>query len=208
MYVSFANENLILSWNAVAILSGFPAAYHPLGSTIIILGGLVALATILMNSLLHLMAVLLILNPTGHLRLLGADKSVLYHTYRHQRLLLALFTDLLGLLLAVLGVVVLLSFLGTGLHLKLADLLRLDMPNLLLNWERKDIAKLLAIPVTSLHLILADHLRPVHVSLAHLHLGLSRGVVTVLDWLPVTHHTLLLMSIVLSVLVLLAIKLD
>ena len=132
MYVSFANVDLILSWNAVAILSGFPAAYHPLGSTIIILGGLVALATILMNSLLHLMAVLLILVPTGLLRLAGADKSVLYHTYRHQKLL-AMVTDLLGLLLAVLGVVVLLSLLRVSLHLPLAALLLLNVAVLLLN---------------------------------------------------------------------------
>ena len=46
---------------------------------------------------------------------------------------LALVADLSGLLLAVLDVVILLSSLGTSLHLELADLLLLEMPALCLN---------------------------------------------------------------------------
>ena len=93
--------------------------------------------------------------------------------------------DLSGLLLAVLDVAVLLSFLGTGLHLNLADLLWLAMAVLLLDWESENIGELIVVPV--------------HVSLAHLLLDLSRGVVTGLDWLPVIHHTLFALHIIVLV---------
>merc|ERR1711954_421410 len=115
---------------------------------------------------------------------MGIKISALGVAQRLGAFLLALVTDLSGLLLAVLDVIVLLSFLGTGLHLILADLLRLEMAFLLLKCEGKDIGELLVISV--------------HVGLAHLNLGLSRDVVTVLDWLPVVHHTLWPMSIVLN----------
>ena len=81
--------------------------------------------------------------------------------------LLALFADLSELLLAVLDVTVLLGFLGTSLHLELVDFLRLETIDLLLSWEGEAIEDLPAIPV--------------HVSLAHLTLGLSRDVVTTIS---------------------------
>merc|ERR1711875_41926 len=98
------------------------------------------------NNLLDLVAVLLVLIPASLLRLVGADKPVLRDTDWLQRLLLALVTDLPGLLLAVLGVAVLLGLLRARLHLQLADLLRLEVAVLLLHWEREDIGKLLAVP--------------------------------------------------------------
>ena len=57
--------------------------------------------------------------------------------------------DLSGLLLAVLDVAVLLSSLGTGLHLKLANPLRLGMTVLLLGWEGEDIGRLLILIIAS-----------------------------------------------------------
>ena len=117
------------------------------------------IAHFLKDNFLHLVAVLLILVPAGLLRLIGTDQPVLHNTYWLQRLLLALVTDLPGLLLTVLGVAVLLSLLGASLHLQLADLLGLKMAILLLNWERKDVRELLAVPV--------------HVSLANLDLDLK-----------------------------------
>merc|ERR1719347_486604 len=87
-----------------------------------------------------------------------------------QSLLLALVTDLPWLLLAVLGVAVLLSFLGTSLHLKLADLLRLEMAVLLLDREGEDVGELLAISV--------------NISLAHFHLDLSWDIVAILSGFP------------------------
>merc|ERR1719312_2279567 len=87
------------------------------------------------NNLLHLVAVLLVLIPASLLGLVGADQSVLHSTYWLQRLLLALVTDLPGLLLAVLGVAVLFGLLRASLHLQLADLLRFKVAILLLNWD-------------------------------------------------------------------------
>merc|ERR1719342_1066049 len=96
----------------------------------------------LKNNLLHLVAVLLVLIPAGLLRLVGADQPVLHNTHRLQRLLLALVTDLPGLLLAVLGVAVLLSLLRASLHLQLTDLLGLEVAVLLLNREGEDVREL------------------------------------------------------------------
>ena len=62
-------------------------------------------------------------------------------------ILLAVVTDLSGLLLAVLGVVVLLNLLGTSLHLQFSDLLRFNAGVLLLSWEGEDVGDLFAIPV-------------------------------------------------------------
>merc|ERR1719347_318736 len=146
----------------------------------------------LKNDLLNLVAVLLVLVPAGLLRLVGADQPVLHNTDWLQRLLLALVTDLPGLLLAVLGVAVLLSLLGASLHLKFTDLLGLKVAILLLNREGEDIGELLAVPV--------------HVSLANLHLDLSRNVVTILSRLSAADHTLGSIAIVLGGLVPLAVE--
>ena len=88
----------------------------------------------------------------------------LFHVaQRLNRLLLALIADLPGLLLAVLGVAILLGFLGTSLHLQLADLLRLEVAVLLLNWEGEDVGELLAVPVD--------------IGLAHLNLNLGEIII-------------------------------
>merc|ERR1719320_1041951 len=147
----------------------------------------------LKNNLLHLVAVLLVLIPASLLRFVGADKPVLHNTYRLHRLLLALVTDLPGLLLAVLGVAVLLSLLRASLHLQLTDLLGLEVAVLLLYWEGEDIRELLAVPV--------------HVSLANLELDLSWDVVTFLGRFPAADHTLGSIAIVLGGLVPLAVEL-
>merc|ERR1719347_1175560 len=146
----------------------------------------------LKNNLLNLVAVLLLLVPASLLRLVGADQPVLHNTHWLQRLLLALVTDLPGLLLAVLGVAVLLGLLRASLHLQLADLLGLEMAVLLLDWEGEDVRELLAVPV--------------HVSLANLNLNLSRNVVTILGRFPAADYTLGSISIVLGGLVSLAVK--
>merc|ERR1719312_469778 len=147
----------------------------------------------LKNNLLHLMAVLLLLVPASLLGLVGADQPVLHNTYWLQGLLLALVTDLPGLLLAVLGVAVLLGLLRASLHLQLADLLRLEVAVLLLYWKREDVGELLAVPV--------------HVSLANLDLNLSWDVVTILGRFPAADHTLGSIAIVLGGLVPLAVEL-
>merc|ERR1719342_663717 len=137
----------------------------------------------LKNNLLHLVAVLLVLIPASLLGLVGADQPVLHNTYWLQRLLLTLITDLPGLLLAVLGVAVLLGLLRASLHLKLADLLGLEVAVLLLNWEGEDVGKLLTVPV--------------HVSLADLHLDLSGDVITALCGFPIADNSLRTIPIVL-----------
>merc|ERR1719312_988811 len=152
------------------------------------------IAHFLKNNLLHLVAVLLVLIPASLLRLVSADQPVLHNTDWLQRLLLALVTDLPGLLLAVLGVAVLLGLLRASLHLKLADLLRFKVAVLLLNREGEDVGELLAVPV--------------HVSLANLNLDLSWNVVTILSGFPATDHTLRSIAVVLGGLVPLAIELN
>merc|ERR1711875_206685 len=147
---------------------------------------------LLENNLLDLVAILLVLIPASLLRLVGADQPVLHNTDWLQRFFLALVTDLPGLLLAVLGVAVLLSLLGASLHLKFTDLLRLEVAILLLNWEGEDVRELLAVPV--------------HVSLANLHLDLSRNVVTILSRFPAADHTLGSIAIVLGGLIPLAVE--
>merc|ERR1719347_1141070 len=148
----------------------------------------------LKNDLLNLVAVLLVLVPAGLLRLVGADQPVLHNTDWLQRLLLALVTDLPGLLLAVLGVAVLLGLLRPSLHLQLADLLGLEMAILLLNWEGEDVGEFLTVPM--------------HVSLAYLDLDLSWDVITVLSRFPAADHTLGSIAIVLGGLVPLAVELN
>merc|ERR1719482_200495 len=95
-----------------------------------------------------------------------ACQALLHVTEGLDGLLLALVADFPGLLLAVLGVAVLLGFLGTSLHLQLADLLGLEVAVLLLDWEGEDVGKLLAVPVD--------------IGLAHLNLNLSGNVVAIL----------------------------
>ena len=95
--------------------------------------------------------------------LIVADQPLLSVT---QWLDVTLVVDLSGLLLAVLGVVVLLSLLGTSFHLELVDLLQLELVILFLSWECENVGKLSALPL--------------HVSLAYFALGLSRVVVTAL----------------------------
>ena len=113
----------------------------------------------LKHDLLHLMAILLVLLLAGLLWLVGTNQPLLFLAHRLDGLLLALVTNLPGLLLAVLGVAVLLGFLGTSLHFKLADLLRLEMTVLFLYREGEDIGELFTIPV--------------HISLASFHLNLN-----------------------------------
>ena len=132
------------------------------------------------------MAVLLVLVPAGLLRLVGTDQPLLFLTHRLDGLLLALVTDLPGLLLAVLGVAVLLGFLGTSLHFKLADLLRLEMTVLLLYGEGEDIGELFTIPVNislaSFNLDLQDKTIKPDQDLSDT--NLTGDVVTALCWLP------------------------
>merc|ERR1719312_1400071 len=99
------------------------------------------------HNLLHLMAVLLLLVPTLLHGFVDTFLPCLHCADRLETLLLALVADLPGLLLAVLGVAVLLSFLGASLHLQLADLLGLKMAVLLLDREGEDVRELFAISV-------------------------------------------------------------
>ena len=79
-------------------------------------------------------------------------------------LLFHVLAGLSGLHLAVLGVAVLPSLLGTGLHLELASLLWLEMVVLLHILEREGIGELLAVPVhvslESLYLVLLGESTP------------------------------------------------
>merc|ERR1719407_186599 len=118
------------------------------------------------NYFLNLVAVLLGLVLTLLHWFVDACQTLLHVTEGLDGFLLALVADLPGLLLAVLGVAVLLGFLGTSLHLQLADLLGLKVAVLLLNWEGEDVGKLLAVPVD--------------VGLAHLDLDLSWNIVAIL----------------------------
>ena len=93
-------------------------------------------------------------------RLVDALYPLLLDTVSLEGLLLALITHLPGLLLAVLGVAVLLGLLRASLHFKLADLLRLKVAILLLNWKGEDVGELLAVPVD--------------ICFAHLHLDLEQ----------------------------------
>merc|ERR1719184_304674 len=149
-------------------------------------------ANLLKYHLLDLVAILLLFVPRRLLGHVGTLKTLLHVTNRLEGLLLALVTDLPGLLLAVLGVAVLLGLLRASLHLKLADLLGLEVAVLFLHWEGEDIGKLLAIPVD--------------ISLAHLHLDLSWDVITVLFALLVADHTLWPITIILGALVPLAVE--
>merc|ERR1719260_115300 len=149
-------------------------------------------AFFLKDHLLDLMAVLLVHVIAGLHRLVGADQPLLSVTQGLDGFLLALITDLPGLLLAVLGVAVLLGLLRSSLHLELADLLWLKVAVLLLDWEGEDVGKLLAVSV--------------HVSLADLHLDLSRDVVATLCGFPIAHDTLRTIPIVLGALVPLAVE--
>merc|ERR1719312_335923 len=145
------------------------------------------------HNLLDLMAVLLLLVPTLLHGFVDTFLPSLHRTDRLESLLLALVADLPGLLLAVLGVAVLLSFLGASLHLKLADLLGLKMAVLLLDREGEDVRELFAISV--------------NISLAHLHLDLSWDIVAFLSGFPGTDDTLGTVAVVFGALVPLAVEL-
>merc|ERR1719233_1644861 len=153
------------------------------------------IANLFKHHLLHLMAVLLLLVPalllTWHVETL---KTLLHVAHRLESLLLALVTDLPGLLLAILGVAVLLGLLGASLHLKFADLLGLEVTVLFLHGEGEDIGELLAVPV--------------HISLAHFHLDFSGDVVAIMLGYLLTHDTLGPIAIVLSALVPLTVELE
>merc|ERR1719186_261961 len=146
------------------------------------------------DHLLHLVAVLLILVLALLLRDVLAGEPLLHIAQRLNGLLLTLVADLPGLLLAVLSVAVLLCFLGTSLHLQLADLLWLKVAVLLLDWEGEDVGELLAVPVD--------------ISFAYLDLDLSRNVIAILLRGPRTHNLLLSISVVLSCLLPLAVELN
>merc|ERR1711887_316914 len=143
--------------------------------------------------LLDLVAVLLVLVPACLLRLVSADQPFLLLAHRLDSLLLALVTDLPGLLLAVLGVAVLLGLLRASLHFKLADFLGLEMAVLLLNREGEDVGEFLAIPVD--------------ICLANLDLDLAGNVVAALCGLPCTNNSLRSIAIVLGALVPLTVEL-
>merc|ERR1712168_1225042 len=147
----------------------------------------------LQNHLLNLMAVLLLLVSALFHWLVHAHKALLHVAQRFKVLLLALVTDLPGLLLAVLGVAVLLSLLRASLHLQLTDLLGLKMAILLLHREGEDVRKLLAISVD--------------ISLAHLNLDLSGDVITILFRFPGADDSLGPIAIILGALVPLTVKL-
>merc|ERR1711862_921821 len=122
------------------------------------------------HNLLDLVAILLVLVLAFLHGFVHTFLPCLHRADRLQSLLFTLVTDLPGLLLAVLGVAVLLGFLGTSFHLQLADFLWLEMAVLLLDGEGEDVGELLAIPV--------------NISLAHFHLDLSWDIVAILRGFP------------------------
>merc|ERR1719352_107188 len=158
-----------------------------------VLGVKLHIANLLDHHLLHLVAVLLGLLPAALNRLVLADQALLDVTERLDGLLLALVTDLPGLLLAVLGVAVLLGLLGASLHLKLTDLLWLEMAVLLFYREGEDVGEFLAIPVD--------------ISLTNLNLDLTRNVIAALNRLSCTDNSLRSIAIVLGALIPLAVEL-
>merc|ERR1719504_221003 len=149
-----------------------------------VLGVELHVANLLNHHLLHLVAVLLGLLPAALHRRVAADQPLLQVTDRLDGLLLALVTDLPGLLFTVLGVAVLFGLLGASLLLQLADLLGLEVTILLLHREGEDIGELLAISVD--------------ISLAHLYLDLSRDVVAILLRGPRADNLLLPIAVVLG----------
>merc|ERR1719187_816171 len=144
-------------------------------------------------NLFDLMAILLVHVIAGLHRLVGADQPLLGVAQRLDGLLLALVTDLPGLLLAIIGVAVLLSLLWAGLHFKLADFLRLKVAVLLLYRGGEDVGEFLAVPV--------------NIRLANLDLNLTGDVVAALCWLPCTYNTFWSVTIILSALISLAVEL-
>merc|ERR1719407_216530 len=152
------------------------------------------IAHLLDDYFLHLVAVLLSLVLTLLNWFVDAGQTLLHVTKGLDGFLLALVADLPGLLLTVLGVAVLLGLLWTSLHLHLANLFRLEVAVLLLNWEGKDVGELFAISVD--------------IGLAYLDLDLSRNVIAILLRGPRTHDLLLSITVVLCRLLPLAVKLD
>ena len=107
------------------------------------------------------MTILLVLFSALLLRGIRAGQAFLEITNRLQTLSLTLIADFPWLLLAIFRVAVLLSFLGTSLHLQFTDLFWLEMAVLLLDWKWMSIGKLLTIPV--------------NISLTHFDLDLARN---------------------------------
>ena len=95
------------------------------------------------------MLVAILLGLLGALlnRLKSDYQALLHVTHRVDGPLLTLVADLPGLLLAVLGVAVLLGFLGADLILQFANLLWLKVTVLLLHWEGECVGELLTVPV-------------------------------------------------------------
>merc|ERR1719209_2400861 len=133
--------------------------------------------------LLNLVAVLLVLVPACLHWFVSADQSFLLLAQGLDGLLLALVTDLPGLLLAVLGVAVLFGLLWASLHFQLADFLWLEMTVLLLYREREDVREFLTISVD--------------IGLANLDLDLTGDVVTALCRLPCTNNSFWSVAIIL-----------
>merc|ERR1712119_222940 len=146
------------------------------------------------NYFLDLVAVLLDLVLALLHWFVDASQTLLHVTGGLDGFLLALVADLPGLLLTVLGVAVLLCLLRASLHLHLADLFGLEVAVLLLNWEGEDVGELFAISVD--------------IGFAYLDLDLSRNVIAILLRGSRTHDLLLSISVVLSRLLPLAVKLD
>merc|ERR1719308_208231 len=94
---------------------------------------------LLHHNFLDLVAILLLLVLTLLHWFVDTFLPRLHRAHRLQSFLLALVTDLPGLLIAVLGIAVLLGLLRASFHLQLANLLRLEMAVLLLNWEGEDV---------------------------------------------------------------------
>merc|ERR1719167_1850904 len=136
---------------------------------------------LLNNHFLDLMAVLLILLSTLFDWLISTSQSLLHGALWLDRLLLALVTDFSGLLLAIFGVAVLLSFLGASLHLEFADFLRLEMTVLFFHRKWEDIREFLTIPM--------------HIGLTYFDLNLSRDVIAILLGFPCADNLLLSVSI-------------
>merc|ERR1719481_2497333 len=150
------------------------------------------IANFFQDDLLNLMAVLLRLILTLLNRFVSALQAVLSLAHFSQILLLALVADLPGLFLTVLGVAVLLGLLWSSLHFELANFLWLEVTILLFHGEGKDVREFLAVSV--------------NIGFAHFDLNLTRYVVAVLSWLPITDHSLWPIPIVFGGLVPLAIK--
>jgi len=120
------------------------------------------------------MAVLLVFCVTLLYWLILAFQSFLIFAFWLNGLFLYLITEFFGFCLAVLFIAILLCFLGSCFHVKLADFLWLKVAFLLFSCEWKDVAESITVPTD--------------IRLAHLNFYLSRDLVTLLLWLSFTDH--------------------